>query len=583
MSWNRTAAPLWFAVLAGLITCLAWTADEPVILGLWEALDVTGSMWSHWWTADALSRMASPFAGTHSYLPTGLNPVLQYNLLDAIIHAPFILLFGPHTGYNLALSFALFATGWSSYSLARAAGRTAAASIFAGTLVQASSIVLIEAHEGRISQVTLVFFVLALREWVRMLKDGPSPARGLRLGLLAAGTALVYWYHGFALLLALTTLAWAQRDRLNTDWIKPLVISAAVGGALTIPFVIDLLSDWQQLPGVTRLHDIDTLALDMDSRKSGMTVATDNSRWPLWPFMRNEGQDYGHQLSFVAVLFCIVSLRHKLRSVLGWLAVAATGWLLALGPVLQGWDQATTIPMPFGLLQDWVPTFSRMWWPQRFEVLTAIGVAMAAAAGLDHWLKHRSKRRLWAAGAVMLCVIDAPVRSDIGPIAVTPTPPSTPALYSTIDGPILTVPVLPGIGEAMRLQWNQTVHGHPTQNGDGEHIPSHRPPGFTDFMESNGLISALQTLHASDSVDATVSPEDIQQLIDGGFRYAVTDPSVFSSKGRARAVAHSEVFEAVWGPPVHRHRGGAVWTMTSLDAPVTVSASLRSGRERRRR
>ena len=73
-----------------------------------------------------------------------------------------------------------------------------------------------------------------------------------------------------------------------------------------------------------------------------------------------------------------------------------------------------------------------MWWPQRFEVLTVVGVAMAAGMGLDAGLKDRSRRRLWVAAAVALCVVDA-LRSGLGPIAITPTPPTNPPLYEGIE------------------------------------------------------------------------------------------------------------------------------------------------------
>jgi len=583
MAWNRFAPPLWFAALAFAITLLAWTADEPVILGLWEALDVTGSVWSHWWTADALSRGASPFAGTHSYLPVGLHPVLQYNLLDAIVHAPFIWLWGPHTGYNAAVAFALFATGWAAFGVARAMNQSAAASVFSGTLVQGSSIVLLEAHEGRISQVTLVFLLLALREALGMLRRGPNLFAGARLGLWAAGSALVYWYHGFALGLALVALGWAHRDRLNAAWIRPMFAAALVGAALTVPAAAELMTGWDSLPGVTRLTDVDAPGLDMDSQKSGATVAIENSRWPLWPVLRNKTAQYGHELSLVALAFCVVAVRQRQRWVRGWLTVAVIGWALALGPVVQGWGRVTAVPLPFGVLQDWVPTFSRMWWPQRFEVLTVIGVAMTAGMGLDDWLQRRRKPRLWAAAAIALCVLDAPFRSGLGPIAVTATPPGNPALYAALDGPVLTVPVLPGVAQSMRLQWNQTVHGLPTQNGDGEHIPSHRPPGFTAFMDTNGVIEALDQLNRTGNVDATVDPADVQALLDGGFQYAVTDPAVFGVRPRARAASHGEVFKDLWGKPIHRHRGGAVWRIQPITEPVSVRARLRSGRERQQR
>ena len=575
--------PLWFAALAVAITLLAWTADDPVILGLWEALDVTGSVWSHWWTADALSRGVSPFIGTHSYLPVGLEPVLQYNLLDGIIHAPFVLLLGPQTGYNAALAFAWFASGWAGFSVARSAGRSVAASVFAGTLVQASSTVLFEAHEGRISQVTLVFFLLALREAAVWLQAGPNLWSGVRLGLLAAATAMVYWYYGFALILALVVLACVCRERFDRRSVVPLAVAAVVGAALTVPFALELLREWTALPGVSRLEDIDVTALDPDSRKSGLTVAIEASRWPLWPFMRDASSQYGHQLSPLALLACVVAVRAKSIQARAWLAVALLGWILAMGPVLRYGDTITDIRLPFWYLQEWVPTFSRMWWPQRFELLTVVGGAMAAAVGLDHWLERRRHRKRWAVLAVLLCVVDAPVRSGLGPIAITPTPPSYPALYDSVDGPILTVPVLPEISEAMRLQWNQTVHGLPTQNGDGEHIPSHRPPGFTAFMESNGLIRALKVLHIEGTVDIVIEPSDVAELIDSGFEFAVTDPAVFGSKPRARAAAHGEVFKALWGEPIHRYRGGAVWRISALDSPVVVRTRLRSGRERQSR
>ena len=89
-----------YGVLAVGMTLPAWTADAPMIVGEASGLDLTGSIWAHWWAADALQRGVSPFVGDYSFFPSGVSPLLQYNLLDAIIHAPLVAMMGPRLGYN---------------------------------------------------------------------------------------------------------------------------------------------------------------------------------------------------------------------------------------------------------------------------------------------------------------------------------------------------------------------------------------------------------------------------------------------------------------------------------------------------
>jgi hypothetical protein len=581
MSWKSCIPALMCLLIAMGLTGPVWVAQEPSLVGLWETLDLSGSVWAHWWTADAIARGANPFVGTHSYVPFGLDPVFQYNLLDAVVNAPLIWLAGPRVGYNLAVLLALTTAGLGTYFLARSTGARVGGSLFAAAMVETSSAIASEAHEGRISQVMILFFVLALGFLARLLRGDESARTAVGLGITMAATALVYWYAGFSLILVVVIAVMARWRHLSTRGWRNLSLAALLGAVLTLPFVLELLATWDALPGVTRLIDNTNPSLNLDSQKSGSTIAKDYSRWLLWPLIGRPGQEHGHQLSFLALLLCAGGLRWRVPHVRTWITVAGVGWVLALGPVLHLYQQTTTISLPFGWLQAVVPTFDRMWWPQRFEILTAIGCAIAAAHALDHWLKGRKRNLPWLIGAIVLMLTEAPFRSGVLPLATSPAPPALPELYSAVDGAALTTPVFPSVVIANRLLWAQTLHGRPTQNGDGEHIPSHRPAGFTNWMEENSLVGPLATLVEKGAVTATVTPAGIDALIEAGFTHVVVDPSVYPSKGREWAAAHGAIFDQLWGKPQRTERGGATWAIQPIQSPVNISARLQTARSRR--
>jgi hypothetical protein len=546
-----------FVSLAVLMTGPAWLAETPSLVGQAAGLDLTGSVWAHWWTAHALSMGHNPFVGTHSFVPTGLHPVLQYNLLDAIIHAPLIAAFGPRLGYNLATIAALSATGWSAMRLGRAAGVTAMGAVLTGTIVQTSSFVALELHCGRISQVTLVFFLLATARLITVLGGHHSTGAALRLGLLSAATALVYWYFGFAFLMVAAVLAITHRDRWSASLARTLGFAALTGLTLTLPFVTALLSEWSGLPGVERA---DT-----------MGIVTANSRALLWPIL-NTTPAHGHQLGVVTLALAGMALRYRVAGWLGWAGIMALGWVLALGP-------GPSSALPFAWLQAWVPTFDRMWWPYRFELLTVVGAAVMAGLGFDRLITSRA--RLWLMVALALSILDAPLRSGLLPTTASPTPTHSPSLYTGIDQAIFTVPVLPDAATSERLLWLQTGHERPTQNGDGEHLAGHSPQAQVAWLKKSSLVGALHTLATTGSVNTTVQPEDVQVLLGVGFGTVVVDPAAFD--GPRALAAHIQFFEQLWGVPQQATPHGGAWTIRPLAEPVTVSVRTPKSTDRVRR
>ena len=112
-----------------------------------------------------------------AFFPSGVSPLLQYNLLDAIIHAPLVATWG------LRLRLQPGGVGAPVDGLggpqAGPGSQFHSAAVLTGVLVQASSFVALELHCGRISQAMLVFLLLALGNTVRILR-GEHAGRDLR-------------------------------------------------------------------------------------------------------------------------------------------------------------------------------------------------------------------------------------------------------------------------------------------------------------------------------------------------------------------------------------------------------------------
>jgi hypothetical protein len=577
---------LFFACLAVAIgmTAPVWFADKPSLIGHWSALDLPVSVWAHWWVADALARFANPFVGTASYFPVGMDPVLQYNLVDAFVGAPWVWAAGPRLGYNLAAITALTMTGLGGIYLARAAGAQRSGALLCGLTIESSSYVAMELFEGRISQILLVFWLLALGGLVRVVRGQGSSRLALATGLCAAAAAGVYWYHGFAWLLAGLVIVLGSIGSFTRQTWRELSIAAAAGLAVCLPFVFALLDVWTDLPGVHRIAEDATAGSNPVSLKTGLEIATENSRWPLWPLIGRADQQIGHQLSLVTLALGAWAVFARTPHRIRWVSVAAVGWVLAMGPYLHGWNEATDIGLPFFWIRDHLPTFDRMWWPQRFEVLTVVGTAVLAGLGLDQWIRKRGRPALWLGIAVALSLVDAPIRSGVLPIKADAVPQTSAALYADLVGPLLTVPVLPPVTVSNRALWNQTQHGQPTLNGDGEHIEAHRPQAFSSFVDNNGVLAALHRLGRQQQVSVTIMPADVDALLDAGFTYAVVDPAVFpDARGRRWTEMHVRFFRQLFGEPMRRSERGAVWKIEAIDEARPVLVQQVRGRERRQR
>ncbi|MGQ9491426.1 MAG: hypothetical protein ACUVS6_12125 [Anaerolineae bacterium] len=146
-----------------------------------------------------------------------------------------------------------------------------------------------------------------------------------------------------------------------------------------------------------------------------------------------------------------------------WLTTLAVFFVLALGPVLHVGGHTgllpdgRELPLPYGLLAQWVPFMDITRSVSRFDTMVMLALGVLAAAGADRLA------RLGRAGSVATALAAVLILFEFLPAPYPMSPPDTPAWYNTLatdprSGAVLNLP----------MNWDrpgyllyQTVHGKP--------------------------------------------------------------------------------------------------------------------------
>jgi hypothetical protein len=566
-----------YLLAAVLITLYAWTGFPNAVIGGGEQPDWAGTMWAYWWTGHALLSGLNPFDGTYNFFPVGQRPLAMYNLLDALLAAPLIQLFGPILGFNLFTVFILWSTAMGVSAVVRASGGSHGSGLVAGLAVISSTYMVMELVQGRQSQAMLVFWMLALAGLVTLARGEGSVKTALWTGAATALTFLGYWYAGIFLVLAAGAywLAWARRWDVRRGLLALLAVAVCL--ALCAPFLWSLMQAYADLPGVQRELDSWMDYGYLGRGEFGLNMVIRGSHWPLWPFeYSSDAEIADRRIAYGLLGMALAGLWMRPRRLLGWWLVLLWGYVLSLGPYLK-WSDGEPLPLalPYLLLYDHLPFFERLWWPDRLDIIVFVALAVLAALHLDAW------RQRWPDRAGLLLVlgigavfVDVPWRNRFLPLMVGKTRPVSRGLYSQLDGPVLTAPVLGG-EMARHILWMQVHHEQPTTGGLGEHLPAHRPPGYQEYMDGNELLVMLADVTKSDSRGGRIRPVEVQHLIDDGLRWAVVDPWTFGDPNGSVVEAYRTTFTALWGEPDLTESGVSAWRIEPIMAPVQISLNLK--------
>jgi hypothetical protein len=425
--WRDAGVALAFAAAALALTARAWADSSGRLLGD-HPLDQSFNEWMLARAANAVTHLDNPLFSHLQNAPNGVNLVTNVGLLlPAYLLVPVTLVAGPAVSYLLLITANLAGTAFAWYwVLSRHLVRSRPAAILGGLCCGFAPAMISEStgHPHITAQWLVPFIVWQV---VRLAAPGPVVRRGLVLGVLVA----LQFYLGLEVLLltaigcAIAAVGYAAL-RPRAAWaalpsaLRSLGITAAVVLPLTAYPLWFMFYGPQGRVGHPPLRP-DQLALSLEAFvafPSRSLAGGPGSSSGLAPNTAEETAFLGWPLLLLAALAAAWLARRievlilALTAVVSGLFAMGTTW--ALGP------DRSTIPAPFGLLDD-IPPFDAVV-PARFALISTAALGVLLALGADRLLTGSTRPVLRAAGFLAVLAVLLPL-APAGPLHTTPRPP----------------------------------------------------------------------------------------------------------------------------------------------------------------
>ncbi len=488
------ALPLWLVVTFLLQGDLVWRFGSAI----WGAEgDGAFSLWNLAWTSHALVTAPLRLFDANIFYPARDTLALSdHRFSDQLVFAPAYALSGsPIVAVNVLMTAQFVLTALATSLLAHRLFGSWRGALLAGAMV-AFSPTRIPSHLVHAHLLSLFWTPLALLCFDRLLASRAWRDAWL-FTVCLLGQMLASFFLGYALLIALViwTLAWALLDR-RPRLPATALLKAAAGMAVAAPAVWlfgrpylrvrEQYGALQPSSEFFRLTSADGLASYFAVHPANLlyggilSPALSGFAWEKWLFP-------GFLCLGLGLLALAVSFRRDhpgRRPVwMAWTLVAVFG-LLSLGPEIRVGSWA--IPSPYVLLWHVLPGFTSMRVPARFGMLSAFGLALAAAGGF-RWLETRlaATRRAFrgAVFAVLLAGVVLESAFHPGQPGSLPTPAQVPEEYRWLAahgvGALLELPSgesgehdsdIPA--QQVSYMYFSVYHWRPLVNGYSGHVPT---------------------------------------------------------------------------------------------------------------
>ncbi len=452
----------------GCHTALAAAATWPLLPRLATAVggdrgDAWQTLWGFWWWRESVGRGQSPYFCDALRWPFGVPMWFQtFDLPAALALLPLWPLTPavPEVALYNAVLFATFPlSAFTAYLLCRELWGGALAPALAGALYSVSAYHFGHAlgHLHIVSMEWSPLYFLGLVRTVRRHGPGSPLLAGAALALAATAS----FYHLMFCLVGTVVLlvAWAPTERatlLSGAFLRRCALLLATFLALAGWLYAGMLRAFLAEP-YAGAHDAGRYSADLLS----FFVPNAASAWRgvTGAWRRFTGND-AESASYVgyAALGLAALAAARARASRPWLAVAAVGLLLSLGPRLHVNGRAVGPALPYAWLEAALPLLRFTGVPVRFGWLVTFGVAVASGAALSHVV--RSGRR----GPALACALAAVAVLESWPHAfVTSTWPAPRFLRDLArDGERWAVV---DATSPTRQLWHQILHRHPQVGG----------------------------------------------------------------------------------------------------------------------
>ena len=368
------------------------------------------------------------------YYPVGVSTMIDgVGPLSAVFALPFWH-WGPVAAYNGAILLGFWLTGYSMYVSAVGLGCSRAPAVFAGLVYQLlpMHIAAIDAHLEKSFLGLMPLLVLATiraltpdRHWIWI----PGAALLLTASLLYTATLFAFGLIAIPLIaLALLRAAASRRAvarRLLLLTATSMIVAAwplvAIARVSTDPSLNVRLKDYSSFiePDVAQFlapspYSAVLGGLLYTGERDELSRFAARVGW-LQPsaFWYGSGLDTCVTIYIAVAILCIIAVIRRPDRAWCWIAFAGVFAVLSLGPTLRAFGSVwygTTKPfvLPYGVLTTRVPGFGFMRAPARFMMMAWVGLAIAAAVGLQYLQgRYRRASTLILIGAAALLLLES--------------------------------------------------------------------------------------------------------------------------------------------------------------------------------
>lgn len=472
------------------------------------------------------------------------------------ISAPVIWLTGnPLLAHNVVLLASFFLCCLGTYLLVRYLTNSTAAGLLAGVVFAFAPYKFDQiAHLPFLTAQWMPFALLFLHRGLSRRRWRDFLAFSACLALQALSSFYYAFFFSLAIALFVVYFGLLKRREIGADVALKFVVAGALAAALVLPFSLPYFRA-QALYSFSRSLDEtkdlsatfqDYFAAPPSNLLYGHITAplTSRSKWPVEHFLfpgllapllalagvvRILGFPAGSSGASVSTEVMPIDRRFGLHIEISamesqayYLLLAILAFVLSLGPTLRLFGKDTGVPLPYAFLYDFVPGFTALRVPTRFDVLVMLALSVLAGYGLARILRSLARsgiarvfRTVCAAAAVGIVV--AEYASIPLPIVPVDTGGSVPFVYQWLAKrePAAVVAELPSDEvQDFRYEYFSTYHWHPILNGQSGFVP----PGYA---EVSARINAFP---------GSAAIEDLRAL---GVRYVVVHGAVIGNARRS--------------------------------------------------
>jgi hypothetical protein len=346
------------------------------------------NLWILDWVARWLTEPGLALFRTDAlYFPLGTSLAAQdLTLVQTIAAAPLTLAYGPVVAFNALVLLSFWLAGFAAALWIRALTGDAGAGLLGGAIYTfAPYHMLYMPQLGMVAIGFIPLFLLADLSYTR----APTSWRAARAGLALAVVGLGAWYYGVCAGLVALVLSGRRIARAGASGRVHVALCEcalwATCGLVLAPVVVQMLPAFLDQPALAGGDERAGMALIMPGFKgTPSTVA-------LWAF-----------LGFVPLALAALGARPLRRSA-GPLAMALVFLVLSLGESVT-WG-TIRISLPYAWLQV-LPAVSAVRYPDRFVLMTQLGLAALAGYGVVEIRRRWRPSRASVAALILLPLVE---------------------------------------------------------------------------------------------------------------------------------------------------------------------------------